>query len=78
MPHVVIKAIRGTPPEKVQETAEEIKAVITRTMGKQEKYTSVSIEEYSFGEWEGVYNECIKDNDNVLIKPGYSNPKTLE
>jgi hypothetical protein len=25
-----------------------------------------------------VYNECIKDNDNVLVKPGYTNPKTFE
>ena len=47
-------------------------------MGKAEKYISVSVDEYSFDEWEGVYNECIKDKDNVLIKPGYSNPKTFE
>jgi len=35
-------------------------------------------EKYSIGEWETVYNECIKDNGNVLVKPGYANPKTFE
>jgi hypothetical protein len=39
---------------------------------------SVSAEEYSFGEWEGVYNEFVKDKDNALVKPGYITPKTFE
>jgi hypothetical protein len=47
-------------------------------LGKPEKYISVSVEEYSFDEWEGVFNEYIKGKDNVLVKPGYSDPKTLE
>jgi hypothetical protein len=38
----------------------------------------VSIEEYSFAEWEGVYNEYIKNKDNVLVKPGYTDPKTFD
>jgi hypothetical protein len=47
-------------------------------MGKPEKYISVSVEEYSFPEWEGVYSEYIKDKDNVVVKPKYTNPKTFE
>jgi hypothetical protein len=47
-------------------------------MGKPEKYISVSVEEYSFDEWEGVYNDFIKNRGNVILKPGYSNPKTFE
>jgi len=78
MPHVVIKSIKGASPQQLQEAAEQISAVVNETMGKPEKYISVSVEEYSFDEWEGVYNECIKGKDNVLVKPGYSNPKTFE
>jgi len=40
-------------------------------------YISVSVEEYSFGEWGSVYNEYIKDKDNVLVEPGYD-PKMFE
>ena len=78
MPHIVIKTISGPSPEELQEAAEQIAQIVNKTMGKPEKYISVSVEEYSFGEWEGVYNECVKDKDNVLVKPGYTNPKTLQ
>ena len=78
MPHVVIKTISGPSQQQLQEAAEQIAAVVNKTMGKPEKYISVSVEEYSFAEWENVYNEFVKDKDNVLVKPGYSNPKTFE
>ena len=78
MPHIVIKAIKGASQQQLQEAAEQISAVVNKTMGKPEKYISVSIEEYSFDEWEEVYDECINGKDNILIKPGYTNPKTFE
>ena len=78
MPHIVIKALGGKPQEQLQEAAEKICAVASEVMGKDAKYFSVSVEEYSLDEWEGVYNDCIKDKDNVLVKPGYTNPKTFE
>lgn len=78
MPHIVIKTISGPSRKQLQDAAEQIAAVVNKTMEKPDKYISVSVEEYSIGEWEGVYNECVKDNDNVLVKPGYSNPKTFE
>ena len=78
MPHIVIKTISGPSQKQMQEAAEQIAAVVNKTMGKAEKYISVSVEEYSFGEWEDVYNEFVKGKDNVLVKPGYSNPKTFE
>ena len=43
-------------------------------MGKPEKYISVSVEEYDYAQWEGVYNEFVKDKDNVLVEPGYTDP----
>jgi phenylpyruvate tautomerase PptA (4-oxalocrotonate tautomerase family) len=78
MPHVAIKAIKGASPQQMKDCAEQISAVITKTLGKPEKYVSVSVEEYSFDNWENVYNEYIKDKDNVLIKPGYTDPKTFQ
>ena len=77
MPHIIIKTISGPSQKQLHEAAEQIAAVVSRTMGKPEKYISVSVEEYAFSEWEGVYNEFIKDKENVLIKPGYTNPKTF-
>ena len=78
MPHIVIKTISGPSKAQLKEAAEKISEVVNKTMGKPEKYISVSVEEYSFGEWEGVYNECVKGKDNVLVSPGYTNPKTFE
>ena len=78
MPHIVIKTISGPSQEQLQEAAKQISAIVNKTMGKPEKYISVSVEEYSFGEWENVYDEFVKNKDNVLIKPGYSNPKTFQ
>ena len=78
MPHIVIKTITGKPQKKLQEAAEQIAAVVNSTMGTPEKVISVSVEEYALGEWEGVYNEFVKGRDNVLVKPGYTNPRTFE
>ena len=78
MPHIVIKTIKGPSRAQLQDAAEQISAIVNKTMGKPEKYISVSVEEYSFGEWEGVYNAFVKDKEDVLIKPGYTNPKTFE
>ncbi|MCL1884443.1 MAG: tautomerase family protein [Defluviitaleaceae bacterium] len=78
MPHVVIKAIKGASPQQLQDAAEQITAVVNKTLGKPEKYISVSVEQYAFDDWENVYNECIKDKDNILVKPVYSDPKTFQ
>ena len=78
MPHIVIKAIKGCTQEQYQEAAKEITAVIENTLGKPARATSVSVEEYDIPQWEGVYNEFIKDKDNVIQKPGYSDPKTFK
>jgi phenylpyruvate tautomerase PptA (4-oxalocrotonate tautomerase family) len=74
---VVVKVISGPSQKQLQEAAEQIAAVVNKTMGKPEKYISVSVEEYSFDEWESVYNQFVKDKDNVLVKPGYTDPKTF-
>lgn len=78
MPHVVIKLIPGPSKEELQKAAEQIGDIVNKTLGKPKKYISVSVEEYSFDEWEDVYNKDIKGKDNVLVKPGYTNPKTFQ
>ena len=78
MPHIVIKMFPGPSKEAQQKAAEEIREIVEKTLGKSKKYTSVSVEEYEFDEWEGVYNEYIKDNDKVVLKPGYTDPKTFQ
>lgn len=74
MPHIVIKTISGPSKDQLQEAAEQIAAVVNKTMGKPEKYISVSVEEYDYSQWKDVYNEFVKDKDNVLVKPGYTDP----
>lgn len=78
MPHIVIKTIKGPSQEQLQEAAKQISEIINKTLGKPRKYISVSVEEYSFGEWKDVYDQFIKDNDNVILKPEYTNPVTFE
>ena len=77
MPHVVIKLISGPSKEDLQKAAEQITEIVNKTLGKPKKYTSVSVEEYSFGEWPEVYNDFVKDKDNVLVKPEYTDPTTF-
>jgi phenylpyruvate tautomerase PptA (4-oxalocrotonate tautomerase family) len=78
MPHVVIKTLSGPTKEALQKAAKQISDIVNKTLGKPKKYISVSVEEYAFDEWEGVYKEYIEGRDNVLVKPGYSDPKTFQ
>jgi len=78
MPHIVIKTLRGKSQEQLQEAAKQAAAAVSKTLGKPEKFFSVAVEEYESDQWPEVYEEEIKDNDNVLVKPGYSNPVTFE
>jgi phenylpyruvate tautomerase PptA (4-oxalocrotonate tautomerase family) len=78
MPHVIIKTLSGPSKEALQKAAEQISDIVNKTLGKPKKYISVAVEEYSFDEWECVYKDCIEGRDNVLIKPGYTDPKTFE
>jgi phenylpyruvate tautomerase PptA (4-oxalocrotonate tautomerase family) len=78
MPHVVIKTIEGPSQAQLKQAADQIAEIINKTLGKPKKYISVSVEEYSFDEWPAVYDENVKDKENVVVKPGYSNPRTFQ
>jgi phenylpyruvate tautomerase PptA (4-oxalocrotonate tautomerase family) len=77
MPHIIIKTISGPSRRQLAAAAEMAADVISVELGKPKKYISVSVEEYSFGEWEAVYDDCVKDKKNVFVKPGYTDPKTF-
>ena len=78
MPHIVVKLIKGPTKEQMQKAAEQIADVVNKTLGKPMKYISVSVEEYAYGDWPAVFNKDIKGKGNVLVKPGYTDPKTFE
>ena len=78
MPHIIIKAVEGATKEQMKKACEGAIEAVSKALGKPKKYFSATVEEYSFGEWEGVYNEYIKDNDTVVVKPEYTNPKTFQ
>ena len=72
MPHVVIKTIKGPSQEQLQEAAEQMAAIVNKTLGKPEMYISVSVEEYAYDEWKNVFSEYVDGKDNLLVKPGYT------
>ena len=78
MPHIVIKAIEGASDAQMKDAAKKAVSAVSKALGKSEKYFSASFEEYSFAQWENVYDNFIKNKDNVLVKPEYTNPKTFE
>jgi 4-oxalocrotonate tautomerase len=74
MPHIIIKTIQGKSQEQLKDAAKQAVIAVSKSLDKPISSFSVSLEEYSHDEWEDVYNENIKDKDNVLIKPGYTYP----
>ena len=77
MPHVVIKLIEGPSKAQLQKASEQIADIVEKTLGKPRKYISVSVEEYGYDDWPKVYDKDIKGKDNILVKPGYTDPKTF-
>ena len=75
MPHVTVKLIAGPSPEQLEKAAKQIQAVLQETLGKPTHVTSVAVEEYTAAQWPDVYDECIEGNPNLVIKPGYPNPR---
>jgi phenylpyruvate tautomerase PptA (4-oxalocrotonate tautomerase family) len=78
MPHIVIKAFKGSTKEQMIKAGEEAVNAVSLALNKPKRFFSVSFEEYTPDEWEGVYNDYIEGKDNVVYKPAYTNPKTFE
>jgi len=78
MPHIIIKAVEGASKAQMQKACEDAVDAVSKALNKPKKYFSAAVEEYSFADWEGVYNTDIKDNKSVVIKPAYTDPKTFK
>ena len=77
MPHIIIKAIEGASHKQMEEASLAAIEAISKVLNKPKKYFSASFVNYSFEDWEQVYNEDIKDNEDIVVKPQYTNPKTF-
>ncbi|MCL1804194.1 MAG: tautomerase family protein [Eubacteriaceae bacterium] len=78
MPHIVIKTIGYPSKEALEEAAEEIKQILIQKLGKREKTISIALEECTYEDWPQIYEKEIKGNDNLLVKPGYTDPVTFD
>jgi 4-oxalocrotonate tautomerase len=73
MPHVIIKLYPGRTVEKKKELAQKIVEDVAEIAGCKEKSVSVAIEEVKESEWmTKIYeNDIFKNQDKLVIKPGY-------
>ena len=73
MPHVTVKFYPGKSEEQKARLAERIVKDVVDTLGVEEKWVSVSIEEVSTEDWtEKVYQPDIQKTSGKLYrKPGY-------
>jgi 4-oxalocrotonate tautomerase len=73
MPHVTVKFYPGKTDEQKARLAERIVKDVVETLGVDEKWVSVSVEEVSTEEWtDKVYTPDIQNTPGKLYrKPGY-------
>ncbi|HEN3564840.1 TPA: 4-oxalocrotonate tautomerase family protein [Yersinia enterocolitica] len=72
MPHVIVKIV-GQSEESKQRIAEKLTQALTDTLGIDEQFVSISIEDIIKENWvEDVYNPDIMEKSHSLYKkPGY-------
>ena len=69
MPHVTIRMIEGRGEALKQKLAEEIQKTIRDTLDLEDKYISVSIEDYASADWGAVHQAEIVDKPEMLYIP---------
>ena len=73
MPHVNIKCFPGRTIEQKELCASKIRDIIVETLGCKPTSLSISIEDINEKDWKDkVWDIDIKDNNNLIIKPGYN------
>ncbi|HEN3577006.1 TPA: tautomerase family protein [Yersinia enterocolitica] len=72
MPHVIVKIV-GQSEESKQQIAEKLTQTLTDTLGIDEQFVSISIEDIIKENWvEDVYKPDIMEKSHSLYKkPGY-------
>jgi len=77
MPHINIKLLEGRDKAQLEELSAAMTAAMQKVLGCDDKYISLSMEEYSKQEWQTVFAQEIHDKSATLVKaPGYD-PKSL-
>lgn len=70
MPHISIKMYPGRTEEVKKELAEKTKAFIMEQMNMEEKYISVSVEEYEKENWKEEVADKIRPED-LYVKSNF-------
>lgn len=76
MPHIALKMLEGRTEEQKQRAAEKLTAALSEVLGCSTSHITLSIQEYSALEWQGIFRSDIKENPGLVIEPKYD-PKDL-
>ena len=76
MPHVALKMLSGRDEQTKERLAAALQKTVTDVLGCDEKWVSVSVEDYSAEQWQEIFREQVTENANLRIKPQYD-PKSL-
>jgi 4-oxalocrotonate tautomerase len=78
MPHISIKMLSGRTEDQKKRVSAALAETLKKELNVPEKYISVSIEDYTAGEWQNVFKEEIADKkDKVYIQPKYKPEELL-
>lgn len=67
MPHIAVSMLPGRSREVKQELAERLRDALMKTLGVEEKFVSVSVEDVELKDWEDWMKRFPEDN--ILINP---------
>ena len=72
MPHISVKMLKGRTEEQKQKLTTALAEAMKESLGVSDVHISLTIEDYSAKEWQGVFKEEITDKQKCLYKkPGY-------
>lgn len=67
MPHIAVSMLPGRSREVKQELAERLRDALMETLGVEEKFVSVSVEDVELKDWEDSMKRFSEEN--ILINP---------
>ena len=77
MPHISIKMIKGRTEAQKDAAAKAVKEALMKAVGAGDAHVSVSVEDFTPQQWQGVFKAEITDKPEALrIAPQYD-PKDL-
>ena len=76
MPHIHVKMIEGRSDEQKKALALALEKAMKETLGVDEKWISVAIDDYNGKQWQDVFEKDIASSSTLYKKPNYD-PKIL-